>query len=355
QVHVSGECPSVAEIAELSAWLLAKTTPEPFSTHQLGDMFAPAAAYRSIGSGVLAVTLSVEEPGMFLWFRAEELQVINWAGNPHKDVAHDPKAVLNPRSSFEDWAETVKGRARRWTLGEIESAARLRSAVFETRQHRRLREANRELAATLADKDGLLREKEFLVKEVNHRVQNSLQLVAAFLSMQVRSLDDEAVIGHLTEAQKRLSAVALVHKRLYRDDSVEAVDLGRYLEDICLDMQETMGDEWKGLLTFELAPLLISTDRAVNMGLILTELIINANKYAYHGAPGPVMIRLEQHSHRFRLTVADRGVGSHQPGKGFGTRMMSAMVERLAGTIEFAENAPGLRVVVDAPMADKVA
>lgn len=352
QIDISGECPGIPEIREISAWLLAKTTPEPFSTHQLSKSFAPAARYREAGSGLLAVTLSFEEPGLFLWFRAEELQVINWAGNPHKDTAHDPQAVLNPRTSFEAWSETVRGRARRYTLGEIEAAVRLRSAVFESRQNRRLREVNRELAATLADKEGLLRQKDYLVKEVNHRVQNSLQLVSAFLSMQARSLDDQTVIGHLTEAQRRLSAVALVHKRLYRDDSVEAVDLGRYLEDICVDMRETMGGEWKELMTFELSPLLISTDRAVNMGLILTELIINANKYAYGGAPGPIAVKLEQHRHRFRMTVADRGLGSHQPGKGFGTRMMNAMVERLAGTIDFTPNEPGLRVIVDAPMAE---
>lgn len=352
QIDVSGSCPGIDEIRELSAWLLAQTTPEPFSTDQLSDIFAPAGAYRAIGSGLLAVTLSFEVPGLFLWFRGEELQVINWAGNPHKDVAHDPLAVLNPRSSFEAWSETVSGRARRWTLGEVEAAVRLRSAVFEARQNRRLREVNRELAATLADKEGLLRQKDYLVKEVNHRVQNSLQLVSAFLSMQVRSLDDQVVIDHLTEAQRRLSAVALVHKRLYRDDSVESVDLGRYLDDICVDTRETMGPEWKEFMTFELAPLLISTDRAVNVGLILTELIINANKYAYDGAPGPISIKLEQHRHRFRLTVADRGLGSHQPGKGFGTRMMNAMVERLAGTIEFAKNEPGLRVTVDAPMTE---
>ncbi len=355
QIDVVGVCPSPAEIRALAAWVLAKATPEPFSTHQLGDSFAPALEYRAIASGVLAVTLPFEEPGLFLWFRAQELEVINWAGNPHKDSAHDPRAVLNPRASFEAWAETVLGRARRWTLGEVESAVRLRSAVFESRQNRRLREVNRELAATLADKEGLLRQKDYLVKEVNHRVQNSLQLVSAFLNMQMRSLDDETVIGHLNEAQRRLSAVALVHKRLYRDDSVESVDLGRYLEDICVDMLGAMGPDWKDHLTFELAPLLISTDRAVNMGLILTELIINANKYAYDGAPGPIMVRLEQHRHRFRLTVADRGLGSHQPGKGFGSRMMNAMVERLAGTIEFAKNEPGLRVIVDAPMAETLA
>jgi chemotaxis family two-component system sensor kinase Cph1 len=353
RVELSGSCPSVEQIQELATWVHAKTTPEPFSTHQLAVNFAPAADYREVSSGLLAVTLSVEERSLFMWFRAEELEVINWAGNPHKDVPHDPKAVLNPRSSFEAWSETVRGRARRWTLGETEAAIRLRNAVFEVRQNRRLREVNRELAATLSDKESLLRQKDYLVKEVNHRVQNSLQIVSSFLNMQSRSVDDPTVIGHLAEAQRRLSAVALVHKRLYRDDSVEAVDLGRYLEDICVEMKQAMGAGWGNNLTFELSPFLISTDRAVYLGLVLTELIINANKYAYGGAPGPIAVRLEQHSHRFRLIVADRGKGGHSLGNGFGTRMMNAMVDSLTGTIDYTSNDPGLRVTVNAPIERK--
>jgi chemotaxis family two-component system sensor kinase Cph1 len=204
----------------------------------------------------------------------------------------------------------------------------------------------------LADKESLLRQKDYLVKEVNHRVQNSLQLVSAFLSMQARAIDDEAVVTHLNEAQRRLAAVALVHTRLYRDDNVEAIDLGRYLEDICLEMRQSMGTEWHAKFVFELAPFLISTDRAVNLGLVLTELIINAQKYAYAGKAGPIAVRLEQHRARFRLIVADHGVGGHVPGKGFGTRMMNAMVDRLAGTIEYINEEPGLRVVVDAPIGE---
>ncbi|MGE2803515.1 histidine kinase dimerization/phosphoacceptor domain -containing protein, partial [Escherichia coli] len=85
---------------------------------------------------------------------------------------------------------------------------------------------------TLADKDALIAQKDVLMKEVNHRVQNSLQLVAAFLSLQAKSSDDAKVKEHLAEAQARLAAVALVHRRLYRDDQVESVDLSRYIEEL---------------------------------------------------------------------------------------------------------------------------
>ena len=103
-------------------------------------------------------------------------------------------------------------------------------------------------------------------------------------------------------------------------------------------------------VTLDLAPLLVSTDRAVLLGLILTELVINANKYAYDGGPGPIEISLEQHRTDLRLIVADKGKGKHQPRQGFGSRMMAAMVSQLAGRIDYGDNRPGLRAIVTAPV-----
>jgi two-component sensor histidine kinase len=82
---------------------------------------------------------------------------------------------------------------------------------------------------------------------------------------------------------------------------------------------------------------------------VLTELIINAQKYAYGGLPGPIAITLEPHRTNFRLIVADQGVGAERTGAGFGTRMIKAMVERLDGMIERLDNRPGLRVILTAP------
>jgi two-component sensor histidine kinase len=216
------------------------------------------------------------------------------------------------------------------------------------RQTRRLRELNRELAATIAEKEALIAEKDHLLREVNHRVQNSLQLVQAFLALQAREETPE-VAKHLGEAQRRLSAVALVHRRLYQADRVESVDLARYLDDLMGDMRQAMGGEWDGTITADLAPILISADRAVNIGLVLTELIINAQKYAYAGQPGPIAISLEPYRNQFRLIVADQGMGQQREREGFGTRMIRAMVDRLGGTIERFDNRPGLRVILTAP------
>jgi two-component sensor histidine kinase len=312
-------------------------------------VFPPAAAFANVAAGVLAVTISLEERSFFIWFRAEHIQLIEWAGNPHKLIADDA-AVLSPRKSFETWMETVRGQSRPWTLAEVEAAHRLRNAVYDSRQTRRLREVNKELAATLADKESLLQLKDYLVKEVNHRVQNSLQLVSSFLHLQARSADNPAVTLQLEEAQRRLSAVALVHKRLYRDDNFKVIDLGRYLDELCSDVRESMDAGWKTHFVTHFSPVLISTDRALNVGLVLTELIINANKYAYSGQPGPLTITLEQRGKVFHLAVCDRGLADQKTGQGFGTRMIKAMVERLAGTIEYSDNQPGLRVLFTAPV-----
>jgi len=153
----------------------------------------------------------------------------------------------------------------------------------------------------------------------------------------------------LGEAQRRLSAVALVHRRLYQADQLETVDLSRYLEDLVVDLTDALGPEWQRAVRLDLAPVLISADRAVHVGLILTELVINANKYAYDGKPGPLAIAVEEHRDKFRLIVADQGTGKVRTRVGFGTRMMDAMVQRLGGTIEQLDNDPGLRVVVTAP------
>ncbi len=355
-VDTDGPCPSKDDILDLAAWARTRGVIEPFTTHELPSLFPRAEAYRAQASGLLALSL-VDEGAVLLWFRAEQIEEVEWAGNPHKAVSLDPNAMLTPRTSFESWTQAVSGRSRRWTREEIEAAHRLRRAFHDAYVNQRLRLLNADLQRTLADKDALIAQKDVLMKEVNHRVQNSLQLVAAFLSLQAKSSDDAKVKAHLAEAQARLAAVALVHRRLYRDDQVESVDLSRYLEELADDMKTSLGEDWSAHISLDLAPVLVPTDRAVNIGLVLTELIINASKYAYAGKPGPILIALEQHRSRLRLIVADKGVGKAATATdgrvGFGSRMMNAVVAGLSGTIEHDDNMPGLRVVMTAPIEDE--
>lgn len=348
--YSSGHVPPPEAISDILHWVRAQGN-ILLHTAALEHRLPAAHAYRDMASGLLAITLSADEPVVLLWFRAETLQTIQWAGNPHKAVEQEPDRPLTPRASFAAWSEEIRGRALPWSPAEIEAAHRLSRLLFDARQRRRISELNRELTRAVTDKDALLAQQETLIKEVNHRVQNSLQLVVAFLAMQANAENDETLTRHLGEAQRRLSAVALVHRRLYSEDTVTVIDLGRYIEDLLAEMQSSMGDEWTGRLTMDLAPLLISADAAVQVGLVLVELVINAQKYAYGGKPGPITITLEKVRNRFRLTVADRGQGRTGNRTGFGTRMLGAMVKRLDGTIEESDNAPGLRFTVSAPIA----
>ncbi|MCC2977535.1 GAF domain-containing protein [Sphingomonas sp. PL-96] len=347
----SGHCPEAPELLELAEWVIGQGGGLVVS-RELATVFAPAERYAAVGSGLLAMPIDGIDC-VALWFRMEEVQRVNWAGNPHKAVEAVPGAVLTPRASFESWSQIVRGQSRRWTLEEVNAAHRLRGVLHDLRQSARLRELNRQLSVANQEQELLLRQKDVLMHEVNHRVQNSLQLVSAFLGMQARAVGDAALTSHLTEAQARLSAVALVHRRLYRDDQVEAVELSRYLDELMADMRGSLGADWGSALRVYLAPVLVPTGRAVDIGLIATELVINATKYAYPGSTGPITVMLEQHRADLRLIVEDQGRGKSGNGEGFGSRMMSALVGRLGGELIYEDNKPGLRVILSAPIEDR--
>ena len=349
-IYEQGACPDRSDIREIVAWVRQQGV-GPFHSNSLSEDFLPAAAYRDRASGLLAVTISSQVPTVLLWFRAEEQQVVEWAGNPHKAVNLAPGEKLTPRASFKAWTQIVLGQARRWSHAEVEAARRLMAKLYEARQNRRIRALADSLSVAVADKDRLIAQQETLLKEVNHRVQNSLQLVMAFLGLQARASDDPTVNAHLGEAQRRLSAVALVHRRLYADDNVQSIDLSRYLSELLADLKGSMGEDWASQLSLDLAPITIAADDAVQVGLVLVELVINAQKYAYGGAPGPIFVNLEQHRARFRLIVADAGRGKTGTRKGFGTRMLDSMVKRLNGVLEVSDNLPGVRTVLTAPIS----
>ncbi len=348
-LHVDGACPDRSDIREIADWV-RQQGPAPFHSASLSEDFAAADAYRELASGLLAITLSTKVPTVLMWFRAEERQVLEWAGNPHKAVNLRAGEQLSPRASFEAWTEVVRGRARPWSQAEIDAARRLMGRLYDARQNRRIRDLADDLNIAVADKDRLIAQQGVLLKEVNHRVQNSLQLVMAFLALQAKASGDPELSGHLGEAQRRLSAVALVHRRLYSDDDMQSVDLSRYLAELIEDLKGSMGSEWASRLSLDLAPITVAADDAVQVGLVLVELVINAQKYAYDGKAGPISIALERHRARFRLIVADKGRGKTGSRKGFGTRMLDAMVKRLDGVFEETDNVPGVRAILTAPI-----
>lgn len=349
----AGICPDDIDVRAIAEHVRHEAAVAPVVTSSLATEMKGAEAFQETASGLLAVTMSTEVPTIMMWFRAEHLQTVEWAGNPHKDVEHSPDAVLMPRSSFEAWSESVSGRSRQWTHAEIESASRVVKLMLEARNNIRMRDLNRELTTSLKENEILLEQKEYLLKEVNHRVQNSLSLVAGFLRMQSRNASPE-VRDQLEQAEHRLTAVGLVHRRLYQDDSVRVIDLSRYLAELTAELLTTLDADWQNQIGTEFAPILISVDRAVSVGLIVNELVTNASKYAYDGRPGPLNIRLEQYRDMLRVVVADQGRGDSgkTEGTGFGSRMLSALVQGLGGDMTSEGNDPGMKITIIAPIMD---
>ena len=297
--------------------------------------------------------VSREEPLVLLWFRAEHAEVVNWAGNPHKPVepGTDP-GILNPRTSFDLWRETVHGRSRPWTAAEIEAARRFRDRVFDLRQRRRLEELNRRLRETLSDKEELIAQKDLLMREVHHRVQNSLQLVNSMLGLQERELADPLLAARFAEARRRILAVSAVHRRLWRSDQIQSVGLDTYLRELRDGLVGEWGSGWDDQIRVRAASVLVPTDTAVVLALVVTELLTNAVKHAYGGAPGPIDVTVcGGPGGVVRIAVADRGTGmerEERPG-GFGSRLTRALMAQVRGGIEFQDNRPGTRVVLTVP------
>jgi chemotaxis family two-component system sensor kinase Cph1 len=181
-------------------------------------------------------------------------------------------------------------------------------------------------------------------------VQNSLQLVSSFLSFQARESGDAEFTAAVDEARRRIMAVSLLHRSLYRGDEIGVTDAGRYIEELCENLVASIGENWKPHFSLHLGPVMLPIDRVIPVGLVVTELVININKYAYAGAAGPIEISLSEHAARFRLVVADKGGGRTSARRGFGSRMMTALVTQLGGELEYEDNEPGLRAVLSAPV-----
>ena len=191
---------------------------------------------------------------------------------------------------------------------------------------------------------------EAMLREVNHRVGNSLQLVSSFMSLQLRHMKDEGARAALSESQARIEAVAHVHRRLYTSDDMTSVAMDEYLEGLVAELSKSLAPGAGGQapdLTLRAAPLKVTTDQAVSIGVIVTELVTNAVKYAYGpGQAGEIRIIFEPAGGGAVLTVEDDGpgLGDGKPrGTGLGGKIISGMASSLHSKVEYDPAYAGVR------------
>lgn len=188
---------------------------------------------------------------------------------------------------------------------------------------------------------------EVLLAEVNHRVANSLSLVASLVRLQGNALADRGAKDALDETYARILAIASVHKRLYSSADVRFVALDEYLAGLLDQLSALMRREGSGTwLRYDLAPLKLATDGSVNLGVVVSEWVTNAFKYAYPETSGEVRVRLAAlPDGRAELVVEDDGVGRQGgavKGTGVGTRLVTAMAGTLKAEIDYPARQPGM-------------
>lgn len=231
----------------------------------------------------------------------------------------------------------------------------LRTALYNAVEAMRLRRgkeaAEAELRASRDRFETLAAERALLLREVNHRVGNSLQLIAAFLQLQASGSSSEEVTAALTDAMRRVMAVAQVHKRLYTSDGVQSVSVDQYLAALVEDLAHT-DDPDASPLTLAAEPLELDPDRAVAIGVIVNELVLNALKYAYPAQKGPIRIGLMKRGNgsHAELSVEDDGIGHDimtlPRSTGLGRSIVGAMANRLGADVVYDEAHRGTRVVI---------
>lgn len=209
-----------------------------------------------------------------------------------------------------------------------------------------------------ADLRHALAERELLLREVNHRVKNSLQLVLSMLSLQGNEFREAGAKELFAKAIARVTAIASIHERLYQDEDPLTIDMKTYLTGLCAELERAaIGEERQASLRTDIEPLRLATEHGVSIALLVNELVMNALK---HGRPvdrAPVinvsLRRLDEQ--RAQLTVADNGPGlvnaqasqidgssggSATKPSGLGTRLISMLVRQLNGQLRI-EDADG--------------
>ncbi|TDQ29396.1 two-component sensor histidine kinase [Zeaxanthinibacter enoshimensis] len=189
------------------------------------------------------------------------------------------------------------------------------------------------------------REKEFLLKEIHHRVKNNLEIISSLLSLQSAKINDPKIAEAMDKSQQRVHSMSLIHQKLYKGKSLSSIEMKEYFENLGEHIVNTHGADGRVRVMCKMEPHELHIDLAIPIGLIVNELLTNSLKYAFPGnRPGIIVISLQQIEGIVYLEISDNGIGksTHTPntGTGFGTQLIELLTRQLDGKMRLNQR-PG--------------
>ncbi|MGH6923934.1 MAG: sensor histidine kinase [Propylenella sp.] len=211
------------------------------------------------------------------------------------------------------------------------------------------------LAARQSELMEALLQKDVLLREVNHRVKNSLQLVSSLFGLQRLRIPDPGLRLHFEDAMQRVSTIARIHQRLYQDQHFDRLRFDRYLLEMCEELDKALRSQGGPHLECQASEVLLATDKAIPLALIVNELVTNAFKHAYpRGGTGVVRVDCRSDESGILLTVSDDGEKlptgfDAAQSESLGMRMVVGLVNQLRGKLDIVPSGPGKSFVVLVP------
>lgn len=201
-----------------------------------------------------------------------------------------------------------------------------------------------------------LHEKETLLREIHHRVKNNLQIISSLLHFQSKKARDGHDLAIFLEGQDRLRAMILVHEHLYRSPDLHSIDFAKYVRTLTEELHRSFGDAARRIgLDLQTDEFFVPAEIAMPCGMIVTELITNAHKYAYPpGESGLVGVHVTKRESSFTISVSDTGAGlpaEFDPARAtsFGMQLVHNLTLQLRGTLTWGPGT-GTVILVEVPL-----
>lgn len=180
------------------------------------------------------------------------------------------------------------------------------------------------------------KEKEFLLKEIHHRVKNNLETISSLLSLQTAEIENQEFQSIMIESQNRVHSMGMIHQNLYQGENMTAIEMKQYFLNLGGYIIDTFDAKDRIEFDCTMNPLELDVDRAIPIGLIVNELITNSLKYAFPDKrTGKISISLSETDFHLLLKVSDNGIGigksSGIKGTGFGTQLVDLLTKQLDG------------------------